>query len=97
MLLSVITLLAYVIMGKDINLLTEEHEAVDWKSEISKLWGHAKDYGMKVGRDTCQKVMHLYYVLKDGETTTLLVHFIDNCIIFAARFQHCRFEPNITF
>ena len=74
-----ITLLAYVIMGKDIKPLVEKLKSVDWKSKITKLWRYVKEYGMKVGRATCQKVLQLYYVLKDGETTTM-----EKAMIFGA-------------
>lgn len=74
-----ITLLAYVIMGKDIKPLVEKLKSVDWKSKIEKLWGYVKEYGLKVGRATCQKVLQLYYVLKDGETTTM-----EKALIFGA-------------
>lgn len=74
-----ITLLAYMIMGKDINSLTEKLKSVDWKSKIEKLWEYVKEYGMKAGRATCQKVLQLYYVMKDGETTTM-----EKAMIFGA-------------
>lgn len=74
-----ITLLAYIIMGKDISQLTEKLKSVDWKSKIASLWEYVKEYGLKAGRATCQKVLQLYYVLKEGETTTM-----EKAMIFGA-------------
>lgn len=74
-----ITILAYLIMGKDTSDLLEKVKDVDWKSKINELWGKLKPYALKVGRVASRPLLQFYYVLQDEKTSTL-----DRVLIYAA-------------
>lgn len=79
MIILCITILAYLIMGKDISSLVERLKNVDWRSEISGLMDKLRPYALKVGRVASRPLLQIYYVLDDDNTSTL-----DRAIIFAA-------------
>lgn len=79
MIILCITILAYLIMGKDISSLVERLKNVDWRSEISGLMDKLRPYALKVGRVASRPLLQIYYVLDDDNTSTL-----DRALIFAA-------------
>ncbi len=79
MIILCITILAYLIMGKDISSLVERLKNVDWRSEISGLMDKLRPYALKVGRVASRPLLQFYYVLDDDNTSTL-----DRALIFAA-------------
>ena len=77
-----ITILAYVIGGKDINGLLDKLKNVDWKAKSSEIFGKIGVYAKKAGRVTTKPLLQLYYVLTMGETTTLEKALIVGAILY---------------
>ncbi len=74
-----ITVLAYLIMGKDVKSLLEKLKNVDWQGKASSVSDKLKPYALKVGRVTARPLLTFYYVLNDEKTTTL-----DRVLVYAA-------------
>ena len=74
-----ITILAYLIMGKDIKELTERLKDIDWRRTVGSLRDNIRPYALKVGRVAARPILQFYYVLDDDETSTL-----DRAMIYAA-------------
>ena len=74
-----ITILAYLIMGKNIDSLLEKVKDVDWKEKGNDLYEKMKPYAKKVGRTAAKPLLQFYFVLSDDKTTTL-----DRVLIYAA-------------
>ena len=74
-----ITILAYLIMGKNIDSLLEKVKDVDWKENGNDLYEKLKPYAKKVGRTAAKPLLQFYFVLSDDKTTTL-----DRVLIYAA-------------
>ncbi len=74
-----ITILAYLIMGKDVSALLEKVKNVDWHRKISDLHDKIQPYALKVGRTAARPLLQFYYVMNDKETSTL-----DRTLIYAA-------------
>lgn len=74
-----ITILAYLIMGKNIDSLLEKVKDVDWKEKGNDLYEKLKPYAKKVGRTAAKPLLQFYFVLSDDKTTTL-----DRVLIYAA-------------
>lgn len=74
-----ITILAYLIMGKNIDPLLEKVKDVDWKEKGNNLYEKLKPYAKKVGRTAAKPLLQFYFVLSDDKTTTL-----DRVLIYAA-------------
>ena len=77
-----ITILAYVIGGKDIDKLLEKLKGVDWKAKSSDIFGKIGTYAKKAGRVATKPLLQLYYVLTMGETTTLEKALIVGAILY---------------
>ena len=77
-----ITILAYVIGGKDINGLLDKLKNVDWKAKSSEIFGKIGVYAKKAGRVATKPLLQLYYVLTMGETTTLEKALIVGAILY---------------
>ena len=77
-----ITILAYVIGGKDINGLLDKLKNVDWKAKSSEIFGKIGVYAKKAGRVTTKPLLQLYYVLTMGETTTQEKALIVGAILY---------------
>ena len=60
-----ITILAYCIMGKDINALMEKLGEVDWKRKVNELMERLQPYAIKAGRVAARPLLQFYYVMKD--------------------------------
>ena len=74
-----ITILAYLIMGKDIKNLLEEAKSIDWRQKTSSLIDFIRPYALKAGRVVARPLLQFYYVLDDDKTSTL-----DRVLIYAA-------------
>lgn len=77
-----ITILAYVIGGKDIDKLLEKLKGVDWKAKSSEIFGRIGTFAKKAGRVATKPLLQLYYVLTMGETTTLEKALIVGAILY---------------
>ena len=77
-----ITVLAYVIGGRDINKLLDKLKGVDWKAKSSDVFGKIGTYAKKAGRVATKPLLQLYYVLTLGETTTLEKALIVGAILY---------------
>lgn len=74
-----ITILAYMIMGKDIKRLLARVKNVDWHDKINRIYIKLQPYALKVGRVAARPLLQFYYVMKDEKTSTL-----DRILIYAA-------------
>lgn len=74
-----ITILAYMIMGKDIKRLLARVKNVDWRDKINCIYIKLQPYALKVGRVAARPLLQFYYVMKDEKTSTL-----DRILIYAA-------------
>lgn len=74
-----ITILAYMIMGKDIKRLLARVKNVDWRDKINRIYIKLQPYALKVGRVAAHPLLQFYYVMKDEKTSTL-----DRILIYAA-------------
>ncbi|OUO99552.1 DUF1232 domain-containing protein [Barnesiella sp. An22] len=74
-----ITILAYMIMGKDIKRLLARVKNVDWRDKINRIYIKLQPYALKVGRVAARPLLQFYYVMKDEKTSAL-----DRILIYAA-------------
>ncbi len=74
-----ITILAYMIMGKDIKRLLARIKNVDWHDKINLVYIKLQPYALKAGRVAARPLLQFYYVMKDEKTSTL-----DRVLIYAA-------------
>ena len=74
-----ITILAYMIMGKDIKRLLARVKNVDWRDKINHVYIKLQPYALKAGRVAARPLLQFYYVMKDEKTSTL-----DRVLIYAA-------------
>ena len=57
-----ITILAYLIMGKDIKNLLEEAKSIDWRQKTSSLIDSIRPYALKAGRVVARPLLQFYSV-----------------------------------
>lgn len=74
-----IMILAFVILGKDINSLLKRVKNVDWRDRIDRLRNRIRPYALKVGRTAARPLLQFYYVMNDEATSVL-----DKVLIYAA-------------
>ncbi len=72
-------ILAYLIMGKDINPLLERVKNIDWRGKINALMDKLRPWAVKAGRVATRPLLQFYYVMDDENTSTL-----DRVLIYAA-------------
>ena len=72
-------ILAYLIMGKDINPLLERVKNIDWRGKINALMDRLRPWAVKAGRAATRPLLQFYYVMDDENTSTL-----DCVLIYAA-------------
>jgi len=77
-----ITVLAYIMGGKDTNELIDKLKNVDWKAKSTEVFGKIGTYAKKAGRVATKPLLQLYYVLTMGETTTLEKALIVGAILY---------------
>lgn len=74
-----IMILAFVILGKDINSLLKRVKNVDWRDRIDRLRNRIRPYALKVRRTAARPLLQFYYVMNDEATSVL-----DKVLIYAA-------------
>lgn len=74
-----IMILAYWIMGKDIDSLLERVKNVDWRIVIKNLKTNVRTYALKAGRTASRPLLQFYYVMEDEKTSNL-----ERVLIYAA-------------
>ncbi len=74
-----IMILAYWIMGKNIDSLLEKVKNYDLRGKINELYAKIQPYALKAGRVTTRPLLQFYYVMADEKTSTL-----DMALIYAA-------------
>ena len=74
-----IAILAYMIMGKDVNPLLERIKNIDWRGKINALMDKLRPWALKAGRVATRPLLQFYYVMDDDNTSTL-----DRVLIYAA-------------
>ena len=72
-------ILAYLIMGKDINPLLERVKNIDWRGKINALMDKLRPWALKAGRVATRPLLQFYYVMEDEKTSIL-----DRVLIYAA-------------
>lgn len=72
-------ILAYWIMGKNIDSLLERVKNIDWHTKVNNLMDKLLPYALKAGRTATRPLLQFYYVMADEKTTTL-----DRALIYAA-------------
>ena len=72
-------ILAYLIMGKDINPLLERVKNIDWRGKFNALMDKLRPWAVKAGRVATRPLLQFYYVMDDENTSTL-----DRILIYAA-------------
>ena len=77
-----ITILYYLITGRDVKHLVEKVKNVNWKERSNKIFRFIKRYAMKVGRLTVKPLLMAYYVLTDAETSTTEKAMIYGCLLY---------------
>lgn len=77
-----ITILFYLISGRDVKPLVEKVKNVNWKERSNKIFRFIKRYAMKVGRFTVKPLLMAYYVLTDAETSTTEKAMIYGCLLY---------------
>lgn len=77
-----ITILYYLITGRDVKPLVEKVKNVNWKEQSNKIFGFIKKYAMKAGRIAAKPLLIAYYVLTDAETTTTEKAMIYGCLLY---------------
>ncbi len=74
-----ITILAYLMMGKDVKPLLQKIRDIDWKEKFESIKNLIKPYALKVGRTATRPILQFYYVMTDDSTTIL-----DRVMIYGA-------------
>ena len=74
-----ISILAYMIMGKDIKELVAKLKDIDWKEKTRDLLIKIQPYALKAGRVASKPLLQFYYVMTDEKTET-----VDKALIYAA-------------
>lgn len=72
-------ILAYWIMGKNIDSLLERVKNIDWHTKVNNLMDKLLPYALKAGRTATRPLLQFYYVMADEKTTIL-----DRVLIYAA-------------
>lgn len=78
-LITVITILAYCIMGKDVSKMLEGINKYDLRGMINALMDKLRPWALKMGRVATRPLLQFYYVMEDDKTSTL-----DRVLIYAA-------------
>ena len=78
-LITVITILAYCIMGKDVSKMVEGINKYDLRGKINALMDKLRPWALKAGRVATRPLLQFYYVMEDDKTSTL-----DRVLIYAA-------------
>lgn len=74
-----ISILAYMVMGKDISRLLDKVKDIDWRSKTNALMEKLRPWALKAGRVATRPLLQFYYVMDDDKTSTL-----DRVLIYGA-------------
>ena len=74
--------LAYLVMGKDVQPLIDKVKNVDWRAKIIALMDKLRPWALRVGRATARPILQFYYVMEDENTSTLERVMIYGAIIY---------------
>lgn len=77
--ITVITILAYCVMGKDVSKFLEDVKGYDLRGMINALMDKLRPWALKAGRVATRPLLQFYYVMEDDKTSTL-----DRVLIYAA-------------
>ena len=72
-------ILAYLIMGKDVSVLSEKVKNTNWRGKINALMDKLRPWTLTAGRVAARPLLQFYYVMDDDNTSTL-----DRVLIYAA-------------
>lgn len=73
------SILAYMILGKDVKPLLMRIKNIDWRGKINGLKEKLQPWAIKGGRIAARPILQFYYVMEDNRTSTL-----DRVLIYAA-------------
>ena len=74
-----ILILAYMILGKNVESLLEQVKNVNWRDKMKALMDKLRPWALKAGRVAARPLLQFYYVMEDDRTSTL-----DRVLIYAA-------------
>ncbi|MBQ6731622.1 MAG: DUF1232 domain-containing protein [Paludibacteraceae bacterium] len=77
-----ILILLAMIAGRPVMNLVGQLKDVNWTEKFTSLWCYIVKYGTKAGRIASKPLLQFYYVVTEGETTTLEKAMIYGCIIY---------------
>ena len=77
-----ITILAYLISGKDVKPLVEKIKNVKWPWRVARSFKYIRHYARKAGRMAARPLLLAYYVLTDAQTTTTEKGMIYGCLLY---------------
>ena len=77
-------ILAYLIMGKDINPLLERVKNIDWRAKVNALMEKLRPWAVKAGRVATRPLLQFYYVMDDDSTSMLDRVLIYGAIIYTS-------------
>lgn len=77
-----ITILAYLISGKDVKPLVDKVRNVDWQGKAASVLKFLKRYAFKVGKVAARPLVMFYYVLTDADTTPTEKAMIYGCLLY---------------
>ena len=74
-----ILILAYMILGKDVNPLMRRVKNIDWRGKMNALKDKLRLWALKAGRTATRPLLQFYYVMNDDNTSAL-----DRLLIYGA-------------
>ena len=77
--ITVLTILAYKIMCKDVSKLLERIKGYDFRGFVNALMDSVRPWALRMGRFASRPLLQFYYVMEDDRTSTL-----DRILIYAA-------------
>lgn len=69
-------------LQKPIGALVNKLKNVEWQEKFSSLWQRIQPYAKKAGRAAAKPLLLFYFVVTDGETSTLEKALIYGCIAY---------------
>lgn len=82
MLTICILILAGLYFSRPIEDLVQRLADVDWKEKFASLWQSILPYGKKAGRVASRPLLQFYYVVTEGDTSTMEKAMIYACIAY---------------
>ena len=82
MLTVCILILAALYFKRPIGSFVDRLKDVDWSQKFAALWQRIQPYAMKAGRAAVRPLLLFYFVVTDGETSTLEKALIYGCIAY---------------